>query len=529
MIPISNMINHRRPGRFLCRMLLPFTLMATVAGADAANASAYELVEKGNAAYAAGRFDEALKHYNDASVANPESAELYFNQGTVHYQKGDYEAATSAFADAALRSKVPALEANARYNQGNCAFREAERQRDSDLNKSIEACREAIGHYQDALQLDSTKKQAAENIEIVRLYVKALLDEQQKKQEEQQQKDDLGQKLKELLERQIEEIKTSETLAKEQPALTPTPPAAPPAEDDVEEDPLASPEPQLGDSALSESQSTGSFDGTPTAPEPTANPASRAWAKSVSEHAESQRTLQEDTVSVLDSMRQLEAQMQQQAAAPPQPGQPPAPAPPSPDQNEMVQKLGEAMGHVTESVNAQGAALQHFAGVKAAKDVSEQQQSSTSLASAQKEQQQSAQHLVQALQALSDPDQQQQDQQDQDKDQDQQDKDGDQQQQQQDGDQKNGQDKDQQKEEGKDDEGEGEESKDNNEQQKDGEEQKDGKSGKEGDEEEEGEQPQSALKPVEETAEDILDEEKENQKRRVPVRTGGVRPVDKDW
>ncbi|MCB1095779.1 MAG: tetratricopeptide repeat protein [Verrucomicrobiae bacterium] len=518
----------RNFGRNGLALLLASLLIAATA-AQGANVSAYALVEKGNAAYQAGRYDEALKHYNEASVANPESAELYFNRGTVHYQKGDYEAASKAFADAAVRGKEPALEANARYNQGNCSFREAERQRDSDLNKAIEACREAIGHYQRTLELNPAMKQAAENIEIVRLYVKALLDEQQKKQEEQQQQDDLGKKLKELLERQIEEIKGSDTLSKAQPAVEApqaAEPIAPPAPAE-NGDPLASTQPQLGESAPSQAHQSGSFD-TTNAPQPAAtlapqvaSAASEDWAKSVADHAGSQKTLQDDTSAVLEGMRQMEAQMQQQAAAPPQPGQP-SPAPASPDQNEMVAKLGQAIGHVDESVKAQGAAVQQFSTVTASKTAQEQQQSAASFASARQQQQQSAQHLAEALQALSDPKQDdQQQQQDQNKDGDQ--KDGDQKQ-----DEKN-----QQGDENKDDQQEKKDGGENDDQKKDGDEQeprqnKDGKEGEQGDEEKEQQQ-QSALKPVKDSAEDILNEEKENQKRRVPVRMGGVRPVEKDW
>ena len=248
-------MNDLRKCRFALLLLQLAWMLVSATAAQGANVSAYALVEKGNAAYQAGHYDEALEHYNEASVANPESAELYFNQGTVHYQKGDYQAATKAFADAAVRGKDPALEANARYNQGNCSFREAGRQRDSDLNKAIEACRDAIGHYQRAVELEPTKKQAAENIEIVRLYVKTLLDEQQKKEEEQQQQDDLGKKLKELLERQIEEIKGSDTLGKALPAVAA--PAQPiPIDAPESGDPLASTQPQLGQAAPSATAST---------------------------------------------------------------------------------------------------------------------------------------------------------------------------------------------------------------------------------------------------------------------------------
>ena len=70
------MIDRRQSGLcYLQLVLLPLALLISTA-AHGANVSAYPLVEQGNAAYQAGRYDEALKLYNEASVAHPESVAL---------------------------------------------------------------------------------------------------------------------------------------------------------------------------------------------------------------------------------------------------------------------------------------------------------------------------------------------------------------------------------------------------------------------------------------------------------------------
>jgi len=154
---------------------LRFWMVAALcAGTFATHAvSARKLIERGNTAYQAGKFEEALSAYDEASVDAPESPELYYNRGAVFYRQEDYEQAVEAFEKAALKSVEPILESRARYNLGNCAFREAERQRDSDLQKSLESCEAAIKHYQDALRRNRNLTKAAENIEIVRLYMRS--------------------------------------------------------------------------------------------------------------------------------------------------------------------------------------------------------------------------------------------------------------------------------------------------------------------------------------------------------------------
>ncbi|MBN1674405.1 MAG: tetratricopeptide repeat protein [Kiritimatiellae bacterium] len=176
------------------------------------------LVKQGNAAYEQGNYDEALALYEKASVELPESAPIYFNQGDAYYRKGEYAKARDAYEKAALNAKDITLEAKSRYNLGNLSFLEVERQRDSDLEKAVDACRVSIQHYQDALKLDPQLEQAATNIEIVRLTMKVMMDELKKRQEEAEKQKKEQQKTLEQLEKLIKEqeqaVQQNETLAK---------------------------------------------------------------------------------------------------------------------------------------------------------------------------------------------------------------------------------------------------------------------------------------------------------------------------
>jgi Ca-activated chloride channel family protein len=184
----------------LCVSIIAVLSSKAIAG------SVSDLVEMGNESWIKGDYEEALKKYNEATVDDPESPYIYFNKGTAFYKKENYSDAIYAFEKAALKSKEPEMEAKSRFNLGNCAFREAERQMDSDIKKSLEYCEKSIKHYHDALKLDPELKEAAENIEIVRLVMKNILDEIKKQEQEAKEKEEAAkenaEKLRELIKRQ---------------------------------------------------------------------------------------------------------------------------------------------------------------------------------------------------------------------------------------------------------------------------------------------------------------------------------------
>ena len=180
---------------------------------------ARELVSEGNRLYEEEKYDEAIAAYDKASVDEPESPEVYYNKGDAYYLKGDYQKASEALEKAALLARDLELEAKCVYNLGNCAFREAERQKDSDIKKAVDALQKSIGYYQQALKLNPDMDDAKHNIEVTRIVVKDLLDklkEQQKQQQEQQkQSQETADKIKQLMEKQNEMLEKNKELSEE--------------------------------------------------------------------------------------------------------------------------------------------------------------------------------------------------------------------------------------------------------------------------------------------------------------------------
>jgi len=197
-------------------VLITALMMFVLTWACAFASSAYELVERGNRLYNAGKLDEALEAYEKASVENPESARIYFNKGAVYYKKDDFAKAREAYEKAALATRDLKLEAKCKFNLGNCSFRQAERQKDSDIKKSLAMYEQSIRYYQEALKLDEQLKDAAHNIEVARLVMKDLLDKlkkmQQQQKEQQQKQKEIAEKLKELARRQDEALKKNKEL-----------------------------------------------------------------------------------------------------------------------------------------------------------------------------------------------------------------------------------------------------------------------------------------------------------------------------
>ena len=187
-------------------------------------ASKENLVEKGNALFADGKYDAALNAYDQAAVDDPESPYILFNKGAALYKKEAYDAAREAFQKAALKSKDIDLEANARFNAGLCSFREGERQKDSDLNKTLEAYGASVASFQEALDLDPQFSEAAENIEMVRLMMKSVLDEIKKQEEaakkQQEQMQQTAEKIKQLIQKQEDLLNQSQALSKNKSSQT---------------------------------------------------------------------------------------------------------------------------------------------------------------------------------------------------------------------------------------------------------------------------------------------------------------------
>jgi hypothetical protein len=259
-----------------------------------------------------------------------------------------------------------------------------------------------------------------------------------------------------------------------------------------------------------------------------ADPPPADWDSSVDKLAKDHESLQADTAGLLTKMEERQQQMEQaksQAASPPPPqasNQPPSPGAQPPDPaaiEKAAAKLSAATEHVVTAVNEQGAALDSL--------------HTKALPEARPHENKSLEELVLALQELADPNQQnqqQQQQQDQDKQQS-----GDQK------DQQNQQDQQGQQDQPENDQAQKDKDKDkpkdqpkpqssaNQDQDKNQDKDKPSDSAQ-------SDAPDSSTDPAAakpdaalEQARDIINEEKENQRRRQPTQLRGGRPVDKDW
>jgi len=193
-------------------MIIGILLMPVQAYAD----STQQLVKKGNTAYVTGKYDEALDAYETAAVHAPESPHIYFNKGTALYQKQEYTLAAKAFKQAAIKTKDIKLETYSKFNLGVCSFREAEHLKNSDLNKALEACSQSIRYFQDALELSPKFKEAAENIEMVRMTMKSILDEIKRRKKQQKATQDAAEQIQDIIKKQQELFDRNKTLADEE-------------------------------------------------------------------------------------------------------------------------------------------------------------------------------------------------------------------------------------------------------------------------------------------------------------------------
>lgn len=178
-------------------------------------ADASDNVKKGNKLYGQGKYDEALKYYNEAEIYTPDSDVINFNKGTALYQKGDYEQAIEAFTKALL-SDNHAIEEKAAYNIGNSKFRSGKLKENTDLASAVEFYRHALEYYKRAIEMNQNNTNAKYNHEFVERELKVLLDKL--KQQQEQQDNQQEQEQEQGQEKEQTQSASSEQQEKEQEA-----------------------------------------------------------------------------------------------------------------------------------------------------------------------------------------------------------------------------------------------------------------------------------------------------------------------
>jgi Ca-activated chloride channel homolog len=164
--------------------------LATVIFTGSAMAqNAVKINSQANQLYMQGKFDKAVEQYDKALLDSPAACEPKFNKANSYYKLDDLQKASELFGQVAAQSKDMKLVSMAKYNLGNCAFKQGTKQKDSNPQKAIEQMESAISNWRGVLDIDKQNEKAAKNIEVARLTIKDLIDQMKNKKDPNQPQD----------------------------------------------------------------------------------------------------------------------------------------------------------------------------------------------------------------------------------------------------------------------------------------------------------------------------------------------------
>jgi Ca-activated chloride channel family protein len=177
--------------RALRRLVLAVAVLpAAVAAAMAAADTPRDLIEQGNAHYAAGRYAEALESYRQAAAGSVRpTPELVHDQAAARFKLGQIEEARDLWVGLKDAGDA-AFGARTHYNLGNCDYADAlAAVRTQDTQKALELLAQAADQYRDTLRLDPALEDARANLELTQL-LKRQIEEQAQNQPQSQPSQD---------------------------------------------------------------------------------------------------------------------------------------------------------------------------------------------------------------------------------------------------------------------------------------------------------------------------------------------------
>ncbi len=144
-------------------------------------------------AYEREDYPGALKGFSSQLTRRPDSPALHLGIGSAAYKTGDFETALKSFAQAAT-ARDGQVRSRAEYNLGNTLFKRGEALEDKP--PKIQEWKNALQHYDQALQVDPKNTDAKFNRELVDKMIQEL-EKEPPKQDQKDQKQDKQDKDKE--------------------------------------------------------------------------------------------------------------------------------------------------------------------------------------------------------------------------------------------------------------------------------------------------------------------------------------------
>lgn len=173
--------------KYLLFIVIPVLLPLSSLRAD----EVYSKNNRGNDLYKKGKFDDAMKEYDDALLIAPADTLLKMNKGSSLYRLGRFDEADSSYAGT-LSIKNRQKRADAHYNLGNIQFKEGDMLMQNGGQGADEKYKSALQNYIAALDLRPDDRNAKWNIELTqrRIQQQQLQQKNQNKQDKNNNKQD---------------------------------------------------------------------------------------------------------------------------------------------------------------------------------------------------------------------------------------------------------------------------------------------------------------------------------------------------
>jgi Ca-activated chloride channel family protein len=136
--------------------------------------------------YHSGKYDEALKEYEQAIEKKSDDPRLHFNAGAAAYRSGQFDEAIKHF-DQTLGSPDLNLQEQAYYNLGNALYHLGES--NPDPGKKTENWEDSLKKYENSMKLNPQDADAKFNHAFVQKRLEELKKQQQQQQKQDQNKD----------------------------------------------------------------------------------------------------------------------------------------------------------------------------------------------------------------------------------------------------------------------------------------------------------------------------------------------------
>ncbi len=180
-----NALNGRNNGGVVLTrgMLIAVLLLCACGWAD----EVYTKNAKANRLYEKGKYEEALKLYDDALLGSPGDKKLSANKGSALYKMGQYEGAQQSY-DAASSTEDKRARADVLYNRGNALFRQGQELEAGGNPAAMEKYKAAYEDYVGALKQRPKDMDAKWNLQLAYQRIKQMQNQQNQSNQDQQNK-----------------------------------------------------------------------------------------------------------------------------------------------------------------------------------------------------------------------------------------------------------------------------------------------------------------------------------------------------